>query len=163
MTLRRLSVLGQLHIRLAPLAGFVPAKGRLQRRQRIARGLKQVEGHADDSPLHVLVIGLAARITKREVGKDKARHPALLNNIAGRAEDDRWDTLRFKMSGDQTHGLVTHRSQGDQQGNIDPILTTEVEHGRGIFVHSLPRTIDRGYAVKARRQAAKPAFGHVLI
>ena len=161
--LRRLSVLGQLHIRLAPLAGFIPAKGRLQRRQRIARGLKQVEGHADDSPLHILISRLAARIAEREVGKDKARHPALLNNITGRAEDDRGNAVRFEMPGDQTHGLVTHRSQGDQQGNIDPILTTEVEDGRGILVNSPPRTIDRGHAVKARRQAAKPAFGHVLI
>ena len=160
--LRRLSILGQLHIRLAPLAGFVPAKGRLQRRQRIARGLKQVEGHADDGPLHVLISRLAARVAEREVGKDKARHPALLNDIARRAKDDRGNTVRFKMPGDQTHGLVTHRSQGDQQGNIDPILTTEVEHGRGILVDSPPRTIDRGHAVKARRQAAKPAFGYVL-
>ncbi len=142
-------VLSKLHIRRAPLAGFVPLKGRLQRRARIARGLKQVERHPDDSPLHVRVIGLAARITKREVGKDKARHAALFDNIARRAEDDRWDTVRFKMPGDQTHGLVTHRSQGDQQGNIDPILTTEVEHGRGILLNSLPRTIDRGHAVKA--------------
>ena len=161
--LRRLSVLSKLHIRIAPLAGFVPPKGRLQRRKRIARGLKQVEGHADDSPLHVLVVGLAARITERKVGKDKARYPALLDNIARRAEDDRWDTLCFKMSGDQTHGLVTHRSQGDQQDNIDSVLTAEVEHGRGILLNSLARTIDRGYAVEARRQAAKPAFGHVLI
>ena len=160
--LRRLSVCGQLHIRLAPLAGFVPAKRRLQRRKRIARGLKQVEGHADDGPLHVLISRLAARIAERKVGKDKARHPALLNDIARRAEDDRRNAVRFKMSGDQTHGLVTHRSQGDQQGNIDPILTTEVEHGRGILVDSPPRTIDRGHAVKARRQAAKPAFGYVL-
>lgn len=163
MTLRRLRILRQLHIRLAPLAGFVPPKGRLQRRQRIARGLKQVERHADDSPLHVRVVGLATRIAEGKVGKDKARHAALLNNIARRAEDDRWDTVRFKMPGDQTHGLVTHRSQGDQQGNIDSILTTEVEHGRGIFVHSLACAIDRGHAVEARRQAAKPAFGHVLI
>ncbi len=161
--LRRLSVCGQLHIRLAPLAGFVPAKGRLQRRKRIARGLKQVESHADDGPLHVLISRLAARIAERKVGKDKARYPALLNNIARRAEDDRRNAVRFKMSGDQTHGLVTHRSQGDQQGNIDPILTTEVEHGRGILVNSPPRTIDRGHAVKARRQAAKPAFGYVLV
>ena len=163
MTLRRLSVLGQLHIRLAPLAGFVPAKGRLQRRQRIARGLKQVEGHADDGPLHILISRLAARIAERKVGKDKARHPALLNNITSRAEDDRRNAVRFEMPGDQTHGLVTYRSQGDQQGNIDPILATKVEDGRGIFVHSLPCTIDRGHAVKARRQAAKPTFFHVLI
>ena len=135
----------------------------MQRRKRIARGLKQVEGHADDSPLHVLVVGPAARITERKVGKDKARHPTLLDNIAGRAEDDRGNAVRFEMPGNQTHGLVTYRSQGDQQGNIDPVLTTEVEHGRGIFVHSLPRTIDRGHAVKAPRQAAEPAFGHVLI
>ena len=160
--LRRLSVLRQLHIRLAPLAGFIPPKRRLQRRKRIARGLKQVEGHADDSPLHVLISRLAARITERKVGKDKARHPTLLNNIAGRAEDDRGNALRFEMPGDQTHGLVTHRSQGDQQGNIDAILTTKVEDGRGILVNSPPRTIDSGHAVKARRQAAKPAFGYVL-
>ena len=161
--LRRLSVLRQFHIRLTPLAGFVPAKGRLQRRKRIARGLKQVEGHADDGPLHVRIARLAARIAERKVGKDKTRHPALLNNIAGRAEDDRRNAVRFKMSGDQTHGLVTHRSQGDQQGNIDPILMAEVEHGRGILVNSPPRTIDSGHAVKARRQAAKPAFGYVLV
>ncbi len=163
MALRCLSVLGQLHIRLAPLAGFIPAKGRLQRRQRIARGLKQVEGHADDGPLHVRVTRLAARIAERKVGKDKARYPALLNNIAGRAEDDRGNAVRFEMPGDQTHGLVTHRSQGDQQGNIAPILATKVEHGRGILMNSPPRTIDRGHAVKARRQAAEPAFGHVLV
>ena len=161
--LRRLSVLSKLHIRLAPLAGFVPPKGRLQRRKRIARGLKQVERHPDDSPLHGLVARLAARIAEGKVGKDKTRHAALLDNIARRAEDDCGNALRLQMSGDQTHGLVTDRSQGDQQGNIDPILTTEVEDGRSILVNSLARTIDRGHAVKARRQAAKPAFGHVLI
>ena len=107
--------------------------------------------------------GLAARVAEREVGKDKARHPALLDNIAGRAEDDRGNTVRFEMPGNQTHGLVTHRSQGDQQGNIDAILTAEVEHGRGILVNSPPHTIDRGHAVKARRQAAEPAFGYILI
>ena len=156
-------VLSKLHIRCAPLAGFVPLKGRLQRRARITRGLKQVERHPDDGPLHSRVVGLAARIAERKIGKDKARHAALLNDIARRAEDDRGNTLRLKMSGDQTHGLVTHRSQGDQQGNIDRVLTTEVEHGRGILVNGLPRTIDRGYAVEARRQAAQPALGHVLI
>ena len=161
--LRRLSLLGQFHIRLAPLAGFVPAKGRLQRRERIARGLKQVEGHADDGPLHIRISRLAARVAERKVGKDKARYAALLNNIARRAEDDRGDTVRFKMSGNQTHGLVTHRSQGDQQGNINSILMTEVEHRRGILMDGLPCTIDRGHAVKARRQAAEPAFGHVLV
>ncbi len=148
--LRRLSVCGQLHIGFAPLAGFVPAKGRLQRRERIARGLKQVESHADDGPLHVLISRLAARVAEREVGKDKARHPALLNDIAGRAEDDRGNAVRFKMPGNQTHGLVTYRSQGNQQGNIDPVLAAEVEHGRGILVSSPPHTIDRGHAVKAR-------------
>ena len=161
-TLRRLRVRRQLHIRLPPLAGFVPLKGRLQCRARVTRRLKQVERHADDSPLHVLVVGLATRIAEGKVGKDKARHAALLNNIARRAEDDRGNTLRLQMSGDQTHGLVTDRSQGDQQGNIDPILATEVEHGRSILVHSLAHTIDRGHAIEARRQAAQPAFGHVL-
>ena len=161
--LRCLSILGQLHIGFAPLAGFVPAKGRLQRRQRIVRGLKQVEGHADDGPLHIRISRLAARVAEREVGKDKARHTALLNDIAGRAEDDRRNAVRFKMPGDQTHGLVTHRSQGDQQGNIDPVLTTEVEHRWSILVNSPPRAIDRRHAVKARRQAAEPAFGYVLI
>ena len=162
-TLRRLRALSKLHIRLAPLTGFVPLKGRLQCRARIARGLKQVERHPNDSPLHVLVVGLAAWITEGKVGKDKTRYAALLNNIARRAQDDCGNALRLKMSGDQTHGLVTHRSQGDQQGNIDPILTTEVEHGRGILVHSLPHTIDRGHAIEARRQAAQPALGHVFI
>ena len=156
-------VLSKLHIRLAPLTGFVPLKGRLQRRARVTRGLKQVERHPDDSSLHVLVARLATRIAEGKVGKDKTRHAALLDNIARRAEDDCGNALRLQMSGDQTHGLVTHRSQGDQQGNIDPILTTEVEDGRGILVHSLAHTIDRGYAIEARRQAAEPAFGHVFI
>ena len=161
-SLRRLSVRRQFHIRCAPFTGFVPLKGRLQRRARIARGLKQVERHPDNSPLHVRVARLTARIAEWKIGKDKARYATLLNNIARRAEDDCGNTLRLKMSGDQTHGLVTHRSQGDQQGNIDAILTAEVKHGRGIFVHRLPRAIGRGHAVKARRQAVEPAFGHVL-
>ena len=135
----------------------------MQCRQRIARGLKQVEGHADNGSLHIRISRLAARIAERKVGKDKTRYAALLDNIAGRAEDDRWDTVRLKMSGNQTHGLVTHRSQGDQQGNINAILMTEVEHRRSILMDGLPCTIDRGHAVKARRQAAEPAFGHVLI
>ena len=155
-------VLSKLHIRRPPLSGFVPLKGRLQRGAGIARSLKQVERHADDSPLHVLVARLAARIAKRKVRKDKARHAALFDDISRRAKNNGWDTLGLKMPGDQTHGLVTHRSQGDQQGNIDSVLTTEVEDGRGILVNGLPHTIDRGHAVEARRQAAKPALGHVL-
>ena len=64
----------------------------------------------DDAALRFIVVGLAAGVAEWKVAEGEPRHAALLNDVAGTAQEDRWDTVRFEVPGDQTHGLVTDRS-----------------------------------------------------
>jgi len=46
----------------------------------------------------------------------------MLDDIPSTAHNDGGDAMRFEVPRSQTHGLVAHRSIGDQNGSIDLIL-----------------------------------------
>ena len=48
--------------------------------------------------------------SQREIGEDKARHAAVLNDVKGGADDDRRNAVGLQKSGNQTHGLVADGS-----------------------------------------------------
>ncbi len=64
----------------------------------------------------------SARITEREVQEHKPGHAAMFNNVLGRTEHDRWDAVRFEVSCNQTHGLVTDRSNRCHHRQVDVVF-----------------------------------------
>ena len=56
-----------------------------------------------------------------------ARHSRVLDNVESRANYECWDTVRFKVSRDQTHGLVTYGSQRNEENYVDFILSAQVK------------------------------------
>ncbi len=64
--------------------------------------------------------------------------PDLLGDLAQKDLDDGGDSRSFDLGGDQTHGLVAHRSSGHEQRDVDPVLH---EHAgdlrRGLFDQDL--------------------------
>ena len=96
----------------------------------MARGLQQVERHTNDRSLHHRVIRLAARVAEGEVREHEAGDPALLDDVPGRADYDGRQAIRFKVSSDQTHGLVTNRSEREEKRDVDGISATEIAHCR---------------------------------
>lgn len=66
---------------------------------------------------------MTTRITQWKIREDETRHAAMLHDVLGGADDDGGNTVRFKMTGDQTHGLVTDRSKRGQNGRVDLLLS----------------------------------------
>lgn len=77
--------------------------------------------------LHLDIEGTAAGIAKREVGKQEASDAAVFDDVPGTTDDHSGDAIRFEVSGNQTHGLVTDRSNRDEDGGIDRILLTPLQ------------------------------------
>jgi hypothetical protein len=46
----------------------------------------------------------------------------MFNNVLGRTEHDRWDAVRFEVSCNQTHGLVTDRSNRCHHRQVDVVF-----------------------------------------
>lgn len=113
--------------------------------------------------LHGGIIRFAARIAQGKVGEYKTGNAALLYDIPRRAEYHRWQTVLFKVSSDQTHGLVTHRSKRNEQHGIDAIRAALVEDCRGIAIDRLTLAVVGFYAVEAWREAADTAVCGILL
>jgi hypothetical protein len=45
----------------------------------------------------------------------------MLDDVPAGADDDGRDTVLFKMSGCQTHGLMADGSQGDEEGCVGAV------------------------------------------
>ena len=58
-------------------------------------------------------------IAEGKITEQKARDAAKLDDVLGAAHDHRRDAVRFQMSCDQTHGLMTHGSIGGDDGRVD--------------------------------------------
>ena len=96
---------------------------------------------ADDAALHIFVIGFSARIAKREIRMQIARNTAVLDDIDGRTDDKRRDSVGFKVSRDQAHGLVADGSQRDQYGDVYFIFVAMVKYVGSIFINSVALTV----------------------
>ena len=70
-----------------------------------------------------------------------ARNTAVLDDIDGRTDDKRRDSVGFKVSRDQAHGLVADRSQRDQYGDVYFIVVAMVKYVGSIFINSVALTV----------------------
>src|SRR6185312_5833899 len=104
------------------------------------------------SGLHRDVVRRAAWIPKREVGEEEARHRALLDDIAGRSHYDGRDSCLLQMTGGQAHGLVTDRSEGDEDGRIHGVFPAEPQQLRRINLVRLSLAVLSRDPVEARRE-----------
>ncbi len=148
-----------LDTRVVVLPGSVltPHPRRLDRRARKAGALEQVEGEAHDVALHLPVIGNAAGVAERKIAEQEARDPAFLDDVSGRTDDHGGDAILFQMSRDQTHGLVTDRSQRNEQGDIHPVFAAAAENLRRIILEGSPLAVVRRHAEEMLRNRSDPA------
>ncbi len=137
-------------IALAPAGIVVPGERRLQRRAGRGRLRQKVQSQRQDLSLNVASPGRAAGIAKRKVGKHEAGDAAVLDDVTSRADDDGCDAVGFKMSCDQTHGLVAYRSQRGQQCGIGAVRAGDVQDLRGVHLDGLALTEFGGHADELR-------------
>ena len=86
----------------------------------------------EDRSLHIDLIWFPAGIAEREVDEQEAGHAAMFDDVARSPDDDRRDTVRFEMTGNQTHGLVADGSDRRQDRQIDIFITAAAQHLRRI-------------------------------
>jgi hypothetical protein len=115
----------------------------------VARGFKKVERDANDRALHHWIIRLATGIAERKVREHETRHAALLDYVARGADDDRRNSVGLEVPGNQTHGLMTDRSERHQQRNVDIVSATKIQNRRRIFLARPSLAEVRRHAVKA--------------
>jgi len=84
--------------------------------------LEQSEGFQDHRSLQSRVIRLPERISERKRDEQNAGRPYLAGHLFRHAEGDGGDARVFQEPLDQTHGLMAHRSDRDQQRHIYPVL-----------------------------------------
>ena len=89
---------------------------------------------------------LAAGVSEWIVKEDGARRLARLHDVECTGQADCRDAMRFEVSRDQTHGLVTHGSHRYEQDRVYLLTTHGVEHGRRQFVAHPALRIDAAHA-----------------
>ena len=68
----------------------------------------------------------------------------VLNNVQRAADDDCRNAAVFQITGNQTHGLVADRSQGNEDCDIHLVFVHEVNNGGRVFFNGLSLTVGGG-------------------
>jgi hypothetical protein len=109
----------------SPLCGFFPrlvrrpAKRQHLYRARRGQGGKRLKRLEQNFTLQSRLVWFSSGVTERIVEKCGARRIHRLGNIQGAGHAQRGNTSGLSMTGNQSDGLVTHRSDGYQQDGID--------------------------------------------
>ncbi len=93
----------------------------------------------------------AHRVAERQVGKGKARDAHFIDDVSGRTDDERWNAVRFEVTGGQTHGLMTHRSKRCQHRKVNTIFGKPLTNALGPPVRP-SLAVNRGYTCEAWRK-----------
>ena len=114
-----------------------------------------MQGAFKNQALRDFVPRPAAGIPEGEIREHITRYSAVGDDVHRRTNDDCRNTGRFKCARNQTHGLVTDRSQGDQQGDVDVVFATVVHDRRRIRLESVSHAVKRRHTVKMLSQTAQ--------
>ena len=57
-----------------------------------------------------------------KIGEDKARHAAMLDDVARGPDHDSRNAIGFEVPGYQTHGLVADRSERREECGLGAVL-----------------------------------------
>ena len=115
-----------VHVAIAPKVVFIycPSKSGLNCRSWLPWIHQQIKCLTDQSLLHSNVPWFSAWVSKWKINKQKSWYTAFLNNISCRTNHDSADSFWFKMSCNQTHGLVADWSKWNQNGNVNSVFFT---------------------------------------
>ena len=80
-----------------------------------------------DNALVFGIVGSSCRVAQRVVEKNLSRVAGAGSDIPGVGVGDRGDAPCFQHTGDQTHGLVAHRSERNQKRRLDPVLAAAAQ------------------------------------
>ncbi len=139
-----------------------PAERRLNRGPGHPGLLQKVKGNPHDRVLHLGVPGLSAGVSQGKIGEHEAGDPAFLDDVAGRSHYYRGHAVFFKVTGDQTHGLVADRSECREEHGIDTILTAPLQDLRGVAQRCLALAVLGGDPVEAGRDRPDAAAGSIF-
>ena len=84
--------------------------------------------------MRALILRAAARIAQGEIAEQKPRHADVFDDVLGASQDNRRDAVRFEVTGGQTHGLVTHRSNRDENDGVDLVFAHPRQELRAVLV-----------------------------
>ena len=145
-------------IREIELPGRVgaPAQWRLHGRARRRGRFQHPQRKLQRERLRFRVMRPARRIAEREIAEQKARHADIFDNVLGASHDHGRDAVLFEVTGGQTHGLVTHRSNRDENDRVNLVLAHPLQQLRAIPVQGRAVAAVGRRAVKARRDLADP-------
>ena len=74
----------------------------------------------EDRFVTLAVVWRTERSADRVIGECRARRSNLAHDVVSRADDQGRNTTPFDHVSDETDGLMTEGSVGDEQGEIDP-------------------------------------------
>jgi hypothetical protein len=100
----------------------IPDFGALHGRAWRPGPFEQIKRAADDVVLHSLIPRFAAGVAEWEINEQKTRDATFFNDVSTRADNNGWNSRGFQMSCNQTHGLVTDRSQRDEDCDINVVF-----------------------------------------
>ena len=98
---------------------------------------------------------MAGGVAERKIGEQKARHAAMADDIHRRADNHRRDSVRFKVTRNQTHGLVADRSYGEKNRPFGTLVAQQGQQRRGVFGFGFAVAVFGGHAVEMAGQARK--------
>lgn len=136
------------HESVAPVV-VIPVEWRLDRGAWHPGPFEQIEGDSHDRALHLGIPWLPAGVSQREIGEHEAGNPALLYNIPCRAEDNRSYTVFLKVSRNQTHGLMAHRSERRKKYGIYPVFPAPLQNLGGRLLGGSTLAIVGGHPVES--------------
>ena len=119
--------------------------------------IEQRQSQVYDLRLHQCIPGNAERIAEWQVSKQETRHAAVGNDVQCRADDHGGQAIGFQVTGGQTDGLMAHRSERDEEGEVRLILPAATQDLRGIPFECPTLAVFGGQTVKAVGQAAQLA------
>jgi hypothetical protein len=111
----------------------------------------------------MLMIGIkttTARIAEREIKEDEPGDSTVLDDVLGRSEHDGRNAVRFELTCNQTHGLVTDRSNRRHHRHIDLVFDASAHDFGRIDLGGLAFRIAGVDAVKPWCKLTDPASVH---
>ncbi|MGB0752226.1 MAG: hypothetical protein ACPGQI_09720 [Gammaproteobacteria bacterium] len=72
----------------------------------------------DGERLRRFIVGSSSRVAQWKIAEQKARYTSSFNNVFSASHNNSGNAIFFQVTCDQTHGLVTHRSIGNDDGNV---------------------------------------------
>ena len=116
------------------------------------------ESPAHDVTLHGCVPGFSTRVAERKIEKGKTWYTTFFDDVPARAENDRRNARLFKVSGNQTHGLMTDGSKGYEQSGVYLVLAHPGFYLRSVLGQGEALAEIGRHPIEARAQRAYQAL-----